>query len=55
MMPHLVSATAVQTAAAEVLHMPTNPLAASGTFLKNTNKQSHAARVKMTKISFYGE
>lgn len=35
MMPHQVRAIGFQSAAAEVLHMPTSSLAASGTFLKN--------------------
>lgn len=46
MMPHQVRATGFQSAAAEVLHMPTSYPTASGTFLKNRHKQSHAAKVK---------
>lgn len=46
MMPHQVRATGFQNAAAEVLHTPTSYPTASGTFLKNRHKQSHAAKVK---------
>lgn len=51
MMPHQVRATGFQSAAAEVLHMPTSSRAASGTFLKNKyKKKSHAVKVKTNKL-----
>lgn len=36
MMPHQVRASGFQSSTAEVLHMPTGSLAASGTSLKKT-------------------
>lgn len=47
-MPHQVSATG---AAAEVPHMPTNSVEASGTFLKNRQIQT---KVKITTICSLG-
>lgn len=52
LMPHQVNAAGLQSAAAEVPHMPTNPVAAPGTFLKNRHKQSHAAEVKPITVCF---
>lgn len=38
MMPHQVRASSFQSSTAEVLHMPTGSLAASGISLKKTQK-----------------